>query len=441
MKILQVSTSDLAGGAERSAKNLAGAFRARGHDSWLAVGSKRTDDPDVLVIPNDARRNAMVRVIDRIRTTTRIRGVGRLANLARVLAEPIRNLDIERGHEDFDFPGTTGLLDLPPHPPDIVHLHNLHGGYFDLRELPELSRRVPVVLNIRDGWLMSGHCAFSLGCDRWKTGCGACPDLTLFPSVKRDATAFNWERKREILAASRFYVATPSQWMMDRVRESIIQPGVIGSRVIPNGVDVRVFHPGDRAAARRNLGIPNDARVLMVAANGLRSNVWKDYRTLRGALEILGAQSTPMLVLAVGETAPAETIGNVMLRFVPFETDSARLAEHYRASDAYLHAAHVESFGNVLLEARACGTPVIATAVGGIPEHVRDGDTGLLVPPGDGPAFAAAIERLMSNDELRSQIAGNGVRQVTTELTVDVQADRFLAWYREILAMERKRAS
>jgi len=450
VKILQVSTSDVAGGAERSARNLAAAFRARGHDSWLAVGRQRENDPATFRLLNDESRNPAVRAIDALRRNPglhRIRGLGRLTSTLRLLAEPRRLLDVERGREDLDFPGTAGLLELPPARPDIVHLHNLHGGYFDLRFLPRLSREMPTILNVRDGWLMSGHCAFSLGCERWKTGCGDCPDLTLFPAVKRDATSFNWNRKRELLAASRLYVTTPSEWMMARVRESIVAPSAVAMRVIPNGVDTTVFHPGDQAAARAATGIDPHAQVLLLAANGLRFNVWKDYETLRAAIERLGAKprSTPLLVIAVGEDAPPQTLGNIELRFVPFQSSSERLADYYRAADLYLHAARVESFGNVLLEARACGTPVVATAVGGIPEQIRGLDspapTGVLVPPGDPAAFAEAVERLLGDAALRGTLAANGLRQVRDEFSVDVQAGRFLAWYREILAAEAVHAT
>jgi len=427
LRILQVSTSDLAGGAERSATNLAGEFRAMGHESWLAVGYKRGRDPNTFEIPNDASRNALYKAFDSARNT---KGLRRLAAAGRMIAEPMRTFDVERGREDFAFPGTEQLLDLTPSKPDVVHVHNLHGGYFDLRVLPELSRRVPTILNIRDAWLMSGHCAFSLDCEKWLTGCGDCPDLSLFPAVKRDATAFNWERKRDILRNSRVYVSTASQWMMDRVKQSIVAAAVIEERVIPNGVDTRVFFPGDRAAARNAIGIEHDARVLLVAANGLRNNVWKDYKTLRAALEILGTQK--LLVLAVGENAPPEKIGAIDLRFVPFESDMSRLADYYRAADIYLHAARVESFGNVLLEARACGTPIVTTATGGIPEQVPEG-TGMLVPQGDAPAFAAAIEKLLSDENLRKNIATNGERHVREHYTLHLQAERFIEWYREML--------
>jgi glycosyltransferase involved in cell wall biosynthesis len=461
LRILQVSTRDVAGGAERSARDLAGAYRAMGHESWLAVGDQREDAPYTFRIPNDEHRNIAVRAIDglrgdRGRRVQSVRGLGRATSLLRRIAEPSRALAVELGHEDFDFPGTAHLLELTPSKPDILHLHNLHGGYFDLRALPELSRLVPTILNVRDAWLTSGHCAFSLDCEKWKTGCGGCPDLTLFPAVKRDATSSNWNRKRAILASSRVYVAAPSEWMMVRVRESIIAPAAVDSRVIPNGTDTRTFRPGDRAAARATIGIAADARVLLVAANGLRDNVWKDYATLRASLELLGGDRSPAptIVLAVGEVAPAERIGSMELRFVPFQSSSERLAEYYRAADVYLHAARVESFGNVLLEARACGTPTVSTGVGGIVEQVRALDcpwlprglkpheasraTGVLVREADPRAFAAAVRLLLQDAPLRATLAANGMRSVHDEFGLGLQAERFIAWYREILARERE---
>jgi hypothetical protein len=56
------------------------------------------------------------------------------------------------------------------------------------------------MLTLHDAWLLSGHCAHSFDCQRWKTGCGECPDLDVYPASPRDATACNWRRKREILA-------------------------------------------------------------------------------------------------------------------------------------------------------------------------------------------------------------------------------------------------
>jgi hypothetical protein len=113
-----------------------------GHDSQLAVGVKRTADP-VFWNPNEQHRNAWVRWWNGFRedhasTLGRLRGTGRLTSLLRECGEPIRLLNEQLGIEDFVFPGTDHLLDLTPDIPDILHCHNLHGGYFDLRALPRI---------------------------------------------------------------------------------------------------------------------------------------------------------------------------------------------------------------------------------------------------------------------------------------------------------------
>ena len=456
LRILQVATSDLGGGAERSAVNLHHAFRALGNDSWLAVGVKRSSDPQVLEIPNERARNAWVRGWTRFReghaaTLGRVRGAGRLTRMLRDSGEPVRWMQKQLGIEDFAFPGSGTLLDLPPVRPEILHCHNLHGGYFDLRSLPEFSARVPTILNLRDAWLLSGHCAYSFGCERWKHGCGHCPDLTLYPAVRRDATAHNWRRKQGIFEASRLYVTTPSQWLMERVRDSMLAPAIVESRVIPNAVDTSIFTPGDRSAARAELRIPSSARVLMFASNGIKANVWKDYRALNEAIRLLGndACTSGLILLAVGESAPPERVGNAEIRFIPFQSAPAALAGHYRAADIYVHAARIESFGNVLLEARACGIPVVAMAVGGIPEHVKALDckytvdglrtysaheaTGILTQAGSGELLAQAIRYLFERPEIARKLSENGIRDVAEHFSTSIQAQRFLGWYREIL--------
>src|SRR5206468_11861629 len=142
----------------------------------------------------------------------------------------------------------------------------------------------PLVITMHDAWLLSGHCAHSFACERWQTGCGECPDLTIPPAIARDATAFNWKRKRDLYARSRFYVAAPSRWLIDKLARSILAPAVIESRVVPNGIDLEVFRPGDRATTRAKLDLPQDADVLLFTALSIRENVWKDYQTLRAAI-------------------------------------------------------------------------------------------------------------------------------------------------------------
>lgn len=456
MRILQVSMADVAGGAESSARNLFQAYRADGHESWLAVGHKRSADPDVVIIPNDDHRNHWTKMWLRIaashnRKKSKIRGIGRLINFGRWTSEPDNWIRQQLGIEEFDFPGTKHLLSITPKPPDIVHCHNLHGGYFDLRELSSLSRQVPVILNLRDAWLLSGHCAYSFACTRWETGCGQCPDLTIFPAIKRDRTAYNWERKKQIFQRSRLYVAAPSQWLMERIKRSIVAPAIVGSRVIPNGVDLTVFHPGDKQTARSETGISSDAKVLLFAGHDIRQNIWKDYETFRAAVEEVANAFTDgeLLFIALGQDAPPERVGKAIIRFVPFQKKPEDVARYYRAADLYVHAAKVESFGNTILEARACGTPVVASAVGGIVEQMKslrlgststeypsysaEEATGILVPEGDSRALASAITMLLKDEDLRKRLAENASEDARKRFDLKLQASAFMSWYQDIL--------
>ncbi len=207
--------------------------------------------------------------------------IGRLRRALDSVRTPAELLHRWQGREHFDYPGSTRLLDMPPTPPDLVHGHNLHGGYFDLRTLATLSRKVPVALTLHDEWLLTGHCAYTLGCDRWRTGCGSCPDLTIYPAIRRDATAANWAAKRRIYADSRLAISAPSRWLLDRASASSLAEGATSMRVIPNGVDTSRFKPGDRmppergSVFRRTRGCCCSSRIARVATGSRTSRPWR----------------------------------------------------------------------------------------------------------------------------------------------------------------------
>jgi glycosyltransferase involved in cell wall biosynthesis len=440
LRILQVSTFDIHGGAEKIAWNLFDAYRARDYSSWLAVGQKRSQDPDVLLIPNSQSRGRWAHFWDliasRMGPPMKSRHVSTLIRrMAIALAEPGRTIDSLRGLEDFRFPGTSRLLTLTSQPPQILHCHNLHASYFDLRMLPHFSQQIPAILTLHDAWLLAGHCSHSFACERWKTGCGDCPDLTIPPSIRRDATAYNWRRKREIFARSRLYVATPSHWLMKKVEESILAAGIADARVVPNGVDLRIFHPTDMQTARAVLGISREDKVLLTTGVLMHKNRWKDYPTLRHAA-ILAAKQMPeqdLLLIILGEDAPSEHIDRLVIRYIPYQNDPRTVANYYQAADIYVHVARADTFPISILEAMACATPVVATAVGGIPEQVQDTHTGFLVQMGDAQELAIRITQLLSNESMKRDMGLRAMEKAQRHYNFEAQVDAYLSWYEELL--------
>lgn len=341
--------------------------------------------------------------------------------------------ETQLGRENIDFPGTYRLLQLPPQLPDIVHCHNLHGNYFDLRALPWLSRRLPVVLNLRDAWLLTGHCALPFACERWKTGCGNCPDLTIYPSIRKDATAYNWRRKRDIYAQSRLYITTVSHWLMYKVQESMLLGAA--HQVIPNGIDLTVFRPGDKYTARRELGLSLTSRIVFYAANGGSESPWRDFRQLITAMRELAVSSTEELTLiCLGQRNSVQDCisGKLRVKYYGFERDPNRMAALYQAADVYALPALAEAFGKTVTEAMACGTPVVATAVDGIPEQIVDGETGFLVPKSDVTDMATAIRRLLEDLSLRHRLGDAAADHARRSFGLDRQVDGFLNWYTDV---------
>lgn len=438
LKVLQVNSVDTVGGAARIAWTLHQAFLQKGHQSWMVVDRKYSEDQHVYTFPTlrppSRHGQFFYWLAQKMENAPMQLGTLSAADILRRFAEPIRYWNRYWGKDDFDHRGTWQMLGLARRQPDIVHLHNLHSGYFDLRFLPTLSSAVPTICTLHDTWLLSGHCAYSLDCDRWLTGCGNCPYLDIYPAVKHDATSYNWNRKKEIYSRSRFYVATPSQWLLDQVNRSMLVGSIRRSRVIHNGVNLSTFYPANKQDVRALLNIPVDADVLLFVAGGVQ-NLFKDFKTIQESIQRIANESKErrVIFLALGGDGSTKHVGNVEIRSVPYINDPDQVANYYRAADVYMHAAHADAFPNVILEALACGTPVIATAVGGIPEQVVDGQTGFLTRPGDPDHMSTSVKRLLNDKVLHSKISSAAAQYAQKNFGLSRMVDDYLRFYEEIL--------
>jgi len=179
----------------------------------------------------------------------------------------------------------------------------------------------------------------------------------------------------------------PSRFVADRLIES----GVTSAIALPLGVDTDLFHPGqaDREAVRRELGLGPGHRLLVFAGRPARE---KRIDVLVDAVERLGEPYVLVLVGAGEAAAPSDRVVAA-----PYQTDPARLARILASCDAFVHANDAEPFGLVVLEAMACGLPVVGVDAGGVAESV-DEAVGQLAPRSDGPALAEAIAALFERD-------------------------------------------
>lgn len=432
-KIITVNTTDLGGGAERLAWQMFEGCAARGLDSWFLVGDKKTSHDRVMpfyLSPFfDYRPFAGAWTQQRQRT--------------------LKWLCQRTGLDDFEFPYSRRLLELTGSVPDVVHCHNLHGGYFDLRALPWLSRRVPVFLTLQDAWTATGHCAFPIDCERWQrhVGCGQCPDLSLPPAVERDATALNWWRKARIFEKSRLYIIGASRWSLDLGQRSILAPAIADARLIPNGVDLSVFHPGDKVAARADLALaqsgalPPHALLMVSVAHDGAANPFKDWPTLRAALERLtqppaAGGNRPLHLAVIGGRVGTEMLGPVTVHHLGY-LSHAELARHYRAADLFVHATRAETFGLVIAEAMACGLPAVVSNVGPTPEVAVPGQGGILVRPRDPDDLVRQIQTLIATPEVLRALGELAAQYARRHFDARQMVDATLEYYAEVVAQWR----
>jgi len=387
-------------------------------DSLMFVAERRSGDSTVITF------NAPKDPVSRVRRRLRALRIDRAFDRYR----QSRPAGYEAFSDDRTIHGADSLAQLPP--ADVVNVHSMFhfvdfGAFF--RTVPE---QVPVVRTLHDMSFFTGGCHLDAGCGRYASGCGACPQLG--SNDGRDLSWQIWERKRSALQAvdpARLHLVTPSRWLAEAAGRSPLV-GRFSVTVIPHGVDPGTFAPRDRRFAREVLGIPQDARVVLFVAEPITRPV-KRLSLLVRALEQIADRMDLLLVTAgsggarIGTSLPYVDLGEVR--------NERLLSLAYSAADVAAVPSQQENFPLTVLEALACGVPVVGSAVGGIREIVRDGVTGLLVPPDDAAALASATEELLRDVARRARMGAACRQLVLAEYSLDLQARRYADLYAQIL--------
>lgn len=411
MKVVYVSSYDLPG-QRFNGMVIHRSLLAQGHDSDFIVDRKYSSEPRVLAIgPRPLRW--LNRVV--VRAEKRL---SRQADLC-VLGLGVLGMRAVRQAQ-------------------LIHLQLLHARrFFSLRLLPYLaSGRRPVLWTIHDPWVTTGHCVHPLDCERWRTGCGACPDLSLPLPITHDRTAGNWELKRGILERSRLHLVVASRWMEQRVAVSPIL-GHLPRTVIPFGVDPAIFHRGDKAACRNRLAIPTDAKVVSVR--------WTPHNMLKGTKyveEALMRLPEGVVTHVICCESSGEDVATLKSRYtvisLPWLERGADVATALAASDVFLMPSIGETFGMMAIEAMACGVPVIAFDGTSLPEVIDAPACGMTVPRGSAEALGAAITKVMTEQGLRQQLSANALARVARDFTEAAYVARHITLYERLIDGHRR---
>ncbi|MGC1310059.1 MAG: glycosyltransferase family 4 protein [Phormidesmis sp.] len=314
----------------------------------------------------------------------------------------------------------------------ILNFHNLHSDYFSYLALPQLTNAKPAVWTLHDMWSFTGHCAYSYECDRWQTGCGKCPALREEPMVQRDATHLEWKLKDWVYNRSKLTIVAPSLWLTQQAQQSLLSRFDIHH--IPYGIDTQLYQPLDPQECRHVLGIPPGKRVLMFGAQSL-SNARKGGDLLFKALMALPPAikaDTLLLTFGSGGNHELKTLGmeTISLGYVSSDRIKAIL---YSAADAFVFPTRADNLPLVLQESIACGTPMVSFRVGGVPDMVRPGITGLLAKPADADDLSEKIIQMLEDSGRREEMSKRCREIALEEYSIELQRDRYIALYQKLL--------
>lgn len=416
-RVVHLGYSDLLPGAPLASYRLHSALRKRGTDSTMLVLKRMSVDPTVQgprgwLKPWAASVPQADIMVDRLRNRF-----------------PPSLITQTRPESSIGLFGSGLIRQVSDMAPDVVQLHWLAGGVIRLESLVKVAR-YPLVWRLADLWPVSGL-------DHYPP-----TDDTSRPRIDLDRWMLN--RKRSVYGQlPNLTLVAPSRWLQKVVQDSEL----LGDRrveLIPTGTDLEAFIPKDKKAARAALGLPLDHRVILFGAFQGRNNPRKGWRELCGALHILRSQQSfpaNIHVALFGDADHAEEALPFPATSLGLLSAESDLAQAYSAADFFVAPSLQENLANTVIEALACGTPVVAFHVGGMPEAITHRVNGYLAAEPTSRSLAETmLEALSASSAIRKRQADAARKRAEHDFDALRQADRYIRLYEE-LAGEDPRAA
>ena len=426
MNIALISYSDLKGGAALAAKRLCMGFNLTSHDARMLVRVRESEEQRVIRVNHSGALNAagllycaaVQRSINRTRT-------------------PLTNTLFSAPYPGFDLSGTDVIRSA-----GVINLHWV-GKFQSVESIARLlCLDKPVVWTLHDENPFTGGCHYTAGCEGFLSNCEQCPQLPeklgRLPQLVLLAKKSCWQKNLTII--------TPSRWLAGRAQSSALFRHV-RIEVIPNSLETDIFHPADKHEAKQRLDIDTDACCLLFNAfdpeekrKGLHL-LPEILERCRGipAYKARGKERR-VLLLCLGNAAELPELPGTAVRSFGHIRSAAELAAVYSAADIFLLPSLEDNLPNTMLEAMACGTPVISFQIGGMPEVIRDDVHGYTVPAADLDAFAEKIVHLMAADDTRKQMSAACRTLIEDKFRLEHQANAYARLFSELCA-EKDRAA
>jgi len=412
MKSLLLSHSDGGGGAGRAAYRLQQALVAAGVDSRMHVDFKDSEDP--LVTRNQGPFTDLAR---RLRIT--------IEEVPAVLAK--------HPQPQLFAPGMMSAISarrINASDADIINAHWTNFGYLSIGQIARITK--PFVWSLHDMWAFTGGQNYAPdGPDaRWRDPYEASNRPA--DTSRWDVDRWVWNRKRRGWTKPRQLV-TPSKWLADLASQSELMSTWPVS-VIPNPIDTNVFKPYPQAEARAFHNLPPDVPLILFALTTDLDDPRKGWDLLKGALGKLHLERPDIELVVLGHRSPpglwgadlphAHWLGRLNL--------DHELVMAYNSADVTVVPSRQDNLPQTGTEAQACGCPVVAFSIGGLPDVINHGETGLLAGDVDSDCLAVALKNLFDDDLLRKQFHESASERAERLWSFPVIAGQYISLYSDV---------
>jgi glycosyltransferase involved in cell wall biosynthesis len=410
MKVTLINTSDAGGGAPAACMRLLKALELKQGDVHMQVQEKKTGEPRVSSIGNGL--------------------ISRLKIKFNFLYERLPFIWFKAKDKSVRFAFSTANTgtDISKQPAianaDILHLHWTNGGYLSINDLKKLLETgKPVVWTLHDMWAFTGGCHYAGHCNHFKNQCGNC--WMLRDPGNEDISYTGWLNKNDLLKAAKNIVfVTCSQWLAGVARTSSLLED-FRIEAIPNPIDTEIFSPKNKIDARAKWHIDANSRIILFGAANILDRR-KGITYLVEALNDLKKNYQDMDDVEIVIFGKNKSFDVSQLTFKVHElsiiNSQSDLAELYSLADVFVTPAIEDNLPNTVMEALACGAPVVAFNTGGIPDMVEHQKNGYLAEFKSAVDFAAGIH-----------LAANARNKVLQNFTNEIVATKYIAVYQSIL--------
>ncbi|MBW2491613.1 MAG: glycosyltransferase, partial [Deltaproteobacteria bacterium] len=425
VKVVHLCTHDT-GGAGIAARRLHQSLQKAGVDSQMLVMNKSSADPALKVVPFEYA-DAVVKCFDASYFESPLWS-RQWMHWDSVLSE---YPDLYEGIEGFTDCYSNAKLDLihEIRQADIIHLHWV-AGLMDYRLAPKAFAGKPVFWTLHDMNAFTGGCHYSGNCQKYKKGCGACPQLG--SAIEEDLSRQISNQKYKVFKKLNLNIVTPSKWLADCAVQSRLLSGH-PIEVIPNGFPLDTFKPGIKSEARSKINISNSKKVILFGADSVE-NTRKGFKYLSEAINKLPqVNKQDLCILTFGKISEdTEVSCNYPVYSLGAVETEEQVADVYNAADAYVIPSLEDNLPNTVAEALACGTPVVGFAAGGIPEMIEHQKTGYLAEPKDIDGLIKGIDWVLSVHKNGIDFTKSCREKALTEYDSAPQAQAYRRLYQQL---------